>query len=61
MGYAGDVIGRNQAMRLTIGVAAISALLSAILPSGLPITTYATIMGCRFLLGVGLGKIHASK
>jgi len=58
MGYAGDVIGRNVAMAVTLSIAACSALLSAILPSGTASTVYAIIIACRFLLGVGLGGIY---
>jgi MFS family permease len=56
MGYAGDVLGRNIAMTITLAIATISTLLSAAVPTGSPTAIYATIIIFRFFLGVGLGK-----
>jgi PHS family inorganic phosphate transporter-like MFS transporter len=58
MGYAGDIVGRNIAMTLTLSIAALGALLSALLPSGSPQSVYITIIVCRFILGIGLGGIY---
>ena len=58
MGYMGDLIGRNKALTLTLGLAAASAILSAILPSGSPETVYIIIIVCRFALGIGLGGVY---
>ena len=58
MGYAGDIIGRNLAMTVTLSIAAVSALFSAVLPTGSASAVYITIIICRFLLGVGLGGIY---
>jgi PHS family inorganic phosphate transporter-like MFS transporter len=58
MGYAGDVFGRNPAMTFTLGLASISALLSALTPSGDATSVYVAIIVCRFLLGVGVGGVY---
>ena len=58
MGYAGDIIGRNAALTLTLSIAAIGALLSAIAPSGSAQSVYIIIIICRFLMGVGLGGTY---
>jgi MFS family permease len=58
MGYAGDVFGRTNAMGLTQGIAIISALFSAILPTGSADQIYSTIIACRFFLGIGLGGVY---
>jgi len=62
MGYAGDVLGRNRAMTITLLLATIAAALSAILPptsgsddQGNAATVYGVIIACRFVLGIGLG------
>lgn len=58
MGYAGDVLGRDVAMGLTIGLAATSALLSAVATVGSAANTYIGIIICRFFLGIGLGGVY---
>lgn len=58
MGYAGDVLGRSNAMGLTVGIALIAALFSAAIPSGDAEQIYATIIACRFFLGIGLGGVY---
>ena len=58
MGYAGDQIGRNLAMLLTLSIATCGAAFSAIFPSGSPYSVYITIIVFRFLLGVGLGGVY---
>ena len=58
MGYAGDVLGRNKAMTLTLSLVCISALLSAILPFGPPTTVYTVIIVSRFIMGIGLGGVY---
>ena len=57
MGYAGDIWGRNVAMTATLAISAVSAAGSAIFPTGSAVTVYAVIIGCRFILGIGLGGI----
>jgi len=57
MGYAGDVIGRNAAMVLTLSLVAISAVISAA-GSGSASSIYMTIIVARFFLGVGVGGIY---
>ena len=58
MGYAGDHIGRNLAMLLTLSIAACGAAFSAIFPTGPPYSVYIMIIAFRFLLGVGLGGVY---
>lgn len=58
MGYAGDVLGRSNAMGLTVGIALTAALFSALLPMGGAEQVYATIIACRFFLGIGLGGVY---
>jgi PHS family inorganic phosphate transporter-like MFS transporter len=58
MGYAGDVLGRNHAMTLTLGLVTFAAMLSAAAPSGSPSSIYATIIVMRFILGIGVGGIY---
>ena len=55
MGYAGDTIGRRNAMILTNFLTFFGALGSAILPWGNADTVYAILMACRFIIGVGVG------
>jgi MFS family permease len=57
MGYGGDVLGRNEAMTLTLSIASMAAFCSAILPTGSPKSVYIIIIICRFFLGIGLGEI----
>ena len=54
----GDLIGRNKAWTLTLGLAAVSAVLSAILPMGNAETVYIIIIICRFAMGIGLGGVY---
>lgn len=58
MGYAGDVLGRDKAMRLTLGIAALSALLSSLAPHGPSTAVYIVIIIFRFLMGIGLGELN---
>jgi len=58
MGYAGDVIGRGPALGMTLLLAAIGALASAILPWGQNESLYAIIVVCRFVIGFGLGGVY---
>jgi MFS transporter, PHS family, inorganic phosphate transporter len=58
MGYAGDVLGRSTAMGLTVGIACVAALFSALIPTGGAEQIYATIIACRFFLGIGLGGVY---
>lgn len=58
MGYAGDLIGRNHAMTLTLGLVTFAATMSAIAPHGSPSSIYATIIVMRFLLGIGVGGVY---
>jgi MFS family permease len=58
MGYAGDVLGRNKAMTLTLSIATIAAALSAIAPQGDATAIYSIIIVCRIFLGIGLGGVY---
>ncbi len=58
MGYMGDLVGRNKALTMTLSLAAVSAMLSAILPMGDAKTVYIVIIICRFALGIGLGGVY---
>ena len=58
MGYAGDVIGRNNAMTLTLGMVSIAAAMSAAISYGSPSAIYAIIIVTRFLLGIGVGGVY---
>ena len=58
MGYAGDLFGRTEALFLTLSIAAISAVASAVAPQGSATVVYAVIIVCRFLLGIGLGGVY---
>lgn len=58
MGYAGDVLGRNKAMALTLSIVAVSAFLSATVSRGSPSIVYSIVIICRFLMGIGLGGIY---
>jgi len=58
MGYAGDVLGRNAAMTLTLSIVAVSALLSAVVPFGSAESIYICIIIFRFFLGIGVGGIY---
>jgi PHS family inorganic phosphate transporter-like MFS transporter len=58
MGYAGDLIGRNHAMTLTLGLVTFAAIMSAVAPHGNATSVYATIIVMRFLLGIGVGGVY---
>ena len=58
MGYAGDILGRSEALFLTLSIATISALLSSIAPQGGATVVYSLIIVFRFLLGVGVGGVY---
>ena len=57
MGYLGDVIGRSEALLVTMLLASFSALLSGVAPSGQPTTVYIVIVIFRVFLGVGVGVL----
>ena len=50
MGYAGDVLGVDIAMGFALSLAAVSAIMSALLPFGRARDVYLIIIGCRFLM-----------
>jgi len=58
MGFLGDVIGRTNAMTVTLSIVSLSATLSAAVPSGNPINIYSIIVVARFFLGIGVGGIY---
>ena len=58
MGYAGDVLGRTNAMGLTSCISLVSIFLSATIPTGSATQVYSTIIACRFFLGIGLGGVY---
>ena len=60
MGYLGDALGRDQAMTITLALASVGALLSAVLSidSNNATMTYISIVASRFLLGIGLGGVY---
>lgn len=58
MGKLGDVVGRNTAFLATMTLATFGSILSASAPSGPPDKIYAGIIGCRFILGLGLGGVY---
>lgn len=58
MGYAGDILGRNRAMTLTLTIAAVSALLTAIVPRGSSQSIYLFLIVFRFTLGIGVGGVY---
>ena len=58
MGYAGDILGRNHAMTLTLSIVAFAAILSAVAPQGSPTSIYITIIVTRFILGIGVGGVY---
>lgn len=55
MGYAGDVLGRRNAMLLTNSFTVFGSLGTAMATWGSTSTIYALLTGFRFLLGVGVG------
>lgn len=60
MGYLGDALGRDQAMTITLALASVGALLSAVLSidSHNATMTYLSIVVSRFVLGIGLGGVY---
>jgi len=60
MGYLGDALGRDQAMTITLSLATLGALLSAVvsIDSQQPTLTYLSIVISRFILGIGLGGVY---
>ena len=58
MGYLGDILDRNKAMTLTLSIACLAAISSAVLPRGSPTSVYIIIIICRFILGAGLGGVY---
>ena len=58
MGYAGDMLGRNAAMTLTLSLVAIGALGSAAFSFGSASAVYVVIIICRFFLGIGVGGVY---
>jgi PHS family inorganic phosphate transporter-like MFS transporter len=58
MGYAGDILGRDHAMTLTLSIVTVAAMLSAAAPHGTPSNIYITIIIMRFLLGIGVGGVY---
>jgi len=58
MGYIGDIIGRSNAFMLTMSIATIGNICTAIIPSGSANTVYALITLFRFFLGVGVGGVY---
>ncbi len=58
MGYVGDLLGRNAAMTFTLSLVFISALASALVPTGSSTAVYTTIIIARFFLGIGVGGVY---
>jgi MFS transporter, PHS family, inorganic phosphate transporter len=58
MGYAGDVLGRNAAMVLTLSLVVLGAFLSSAAPYGTPTAVYIVIIIARFILGIGAGGVY---
>lgn len=62
MGYAGDVLGINSALTMTMSVSFVailcSSLLTLLFPSESATDVYVTIMVSRFFLGIGLGGVY---
>lgn len=58
MGYAGDILGRNVAMVMTLSLVVVSALVSALASVGSPTAIYTVIIIARFFLGVGVGGVY---
>lgn len=58
MGYIGDIIGRSNAFMLTMSIATIGNICSAVIPSGSANTVYALITLFRFFMGVGVGGVY---
>ncbi|KAJ8605393.1 hypothetical protein CTAYLR_002415, partial [Chrysophaeum taylorii] len=58
MGYVGDLVGREPALRMTLALSAFGAAMSAALPWGDATTVYIIIIACRFVIGFGLGGVY---
>eukprot|EP01039_Chlorochromonas_danica_P004307 gene4307-4728_t len=58
MGYAGDMMGRNAAMTMTLSLVVLGALLSALASQGSPTAIYVIIIISRFVLGIGAGGVY---
>lgn len=58
MGSLGDIIGRSQALLVTMSIATGAAALQALAPAGSPRDIYTIIIIFRFFLGVGVGGIY---
>ena len=58
MGMMGDAFGRNTAFLATMCLATVGTLMSAIIPHGSATSIYTAIIGCRFIVGVGLGGVY---
>jgi PHS family inorganic phosphate transporter-like MFS transporter len=57
MGAVGDILGRTSAMRITLGVSVLGAVLPS-LACGSSAQWYAIILVGRFILGFGIGGIY---
>lgn len=55
MGYLGDAIGRSPAYAITLGIAAVGVLASALTSFGSMLTVYIVLIITRFIVGIGLG------
>lgn len=58
MGFAGDKLGRDLAMVITVSLTSFGALLSSLFSIGSPSEIYILIIGFRFVLGIGAGGIY---
>jgi hypothetical protein len=50
MGYAGDILGRNTAMIMTLSLVVVGALISALASRGSPATIYTVIIAARYVI-----------
>lgn len=58
LGFIGDLIGRQLALALTLSIATVSAVLSALASFGGENEVYLWIAMWRFILGIGIGGIY---
>ena len=58
LGFIGDLIGRQLALALTLSIATVSAVLSALASFGGENEVYLWIAIWRFILGIGIGGIY---
>jgi len=58
MGYIGDIIGRSNALMLTMSIATVGNICSAIFPSGSATSVYALVVIFRFFMGIGVGGVY---